>query len=213
MISTLSSNSLLSSPCQKATQLCPVTLWSLSPFPAQQHAMERLHHLISHYLVWNTGLCAHWRGKPWCSGCSFSPQGRLQGLPPLQGQELFLPVLPTLVLTKNFSQTWAEALHFSMCISRNKTVISNHMHSSPALLQVRFTPWEPQFRTFTDIPSHKSLLQLAKTRCYKSKTIPNLLHYQMKPAYSLMSLCNVQFQSSPKVVYKNFNPWVFAALF
>lgn len=65
--------------------------------------------------------------------------------------------------------------------------------------------------TVKDIHRHPKS-QIAKTRCYKSKTTPKPLHYLMKSAYSLMWLCNVHFHSSSKVVYQNIKPWMFTAL-
>lgn len=72
-----------------------------------------------------------------------------------------------------FQMSLGWSVHTSACASLEKTVASNHVHRSLALLLVGFTPREPRLRTPAAVPSHEavSLPQLAKARPDKSTAI------------------------------------------
>lgn len=131
----------------------------------------KLNHLTNHYQMWDVGLCTHWRGKPWGSGYSSTPQGRVPGLPPVRGQELPPPTSP-----KDSAESGLKCFT-SARASPGKTVGSNPIYSSYALLQVRFTPQEPCRCSLSSQVTTQCLPQLDKARCDKSKTNPRPPHF------------------------------------
>ena len=144
--------------------------------------------------------------SPGAQGAAQLPRGGSKGCHPHEGRSCPHLHCPPSSSPKASAKPGLK-LFTSACASLGKTVASKHIHPSPALLQVRFTPREPQLRALAAIPSHKSasLPQLAKARCDKSKTNPKPPHFLTRSTYSLVSLCNLQFHSSSKVVYKNIN--------
>lgn len=138
-------------------------------------------------------------------GAAPLPGGMSQGCHPCKGRSCPHPCCPPSSSPKASAEPGLKCFT-SDCASPGKTVCSNPLHSSSALLQVRFTPQEPCRCLLPPEVTNQCLPQLHKTRCDKSKTNPRPPRFLNEISLFLGKLVQSAISQLFKVVYKSINP-------